>query len=506
MLKKIIGLLKKRNLPKKTDDKKQIEKKQNTVKSKSVPQEKKTDNKKSHPNREKIEQTKPRPKAKPKWSAKDFPVPQVEGEKRFYDFPLPNSLQHAIADLGFKYCTPIQAQILEHTLKGRDAIGKAQTGTGKTAAFLITSIVKIIRRSKEKKRIKGAPHTLIMAPTRELVLQIERDAIGLSKYNNLNIVAVYGGVDYTKQLNKIKGKYIDIMIATPGRLVDYMQKKIVHLEHVEIFVLDEADRMLDMGFMPDIRKIERKTPRKEERQTLFFSATFPDNIRYIADNWTVDPVIVEIDQEHKEAKEINQITYIVSDDEKFKLLYNMLKKNEFSKVIVFCNRKDISRKVYDKLKRYGFSTTLLTGDIDQKRRTNRLENFKTGKVKILVATDVAGRGIHIESISHVINFNLPDDPEDYVHRIGRTGRAGELGTSVSFASEGDSFQIPAIEKYLEHKLELSYPEDDLFEEIPPLPKREKSEQSNHNRGKKRYSGQKKNYSGQRNKRDGKPRK
>ncbi len=503
MLKKILGLIKKRNLPKNTDDKKQIEKKQNNVKSNPVTQSKKTAKKINNHSKPKVRKN---TNEKPKWSTKNVAVPQVEGKVRFYDFPLPNSLQHAISDLGFKYCTPIQAQILEHTLKGRDAVGKAQTGTGKTAAFLITSIVKIIRRSKKNKRIKGAPHTLIMAPTRELVLQIERDAVALSKYNNLNIVAVYGGVDYTKQLNKIKGKYIDIMIATPGRLVDYMQKKIVHLENVEIFVLDEADRMLDMGFMPDIRKIERKTPRKENRQTLFFSATFPDNIRYIADNWTVDPVIVEIDQEHKEAKEINQITYIVSDDEKFTLLYNMLKKKEFSKVIVFCNRKDISRKVYDKLQRYGFSATLLTGDVDQKRRTNRLENFKTGKVKILVATDVAGRGIHIESISHVINFNLPDDPEDYVHRIGRTGRAGELGTSVSFASEGDSFQIPAIEKYLEHKLELSYPEDDLLEEIPPLPKREKSEHPNQNRRKKHYSGQKRNFNKNGNKRQSKPKK
>ena len=491
MLNKIIGFFKKKKLPetKRTDPKeKQI----------PAPAKKNFDrneiaggkplnkvNSKQHT----AKPDKPKP-AKPKWTPKDIPVEEAEGKIRFYDLPIPNSVQHAIADLGFKYCTPIQAEILPHTLKGKDAIGKAQTGTGKTAAFLLTSIVKIIKDSRKSKRAKGSPHTLIMAPTRELVMQIEKDAIGLSKYNRTRIVAVYGGMDYQKQISKIKGKYIDIMIATPGRLMDYMQKKLVHLNEVKVFVLDEADRMLDMGFMPDIKRIERKTPRKENRQTMFFSATFPDNIKYIAENWTVDPVIVSIDSEHKEAKDINQVTYIVSDDEKFPLLYNMLKQKEFTRVMIFCNRKDISRKVYDKLSRYGFSTTLLTGDIDQKRRMKRLENFKEGKVKILVATDVAGRGIHIEGVSHVINYNLPEDPEDYVHRIGRTGRAGEVGTSVSFASEGDSFQIPAIEEFLEHKLELTYPEDELLEAIPPLPKKERSDNSRRTPQKKNY---RKNY-------------
>ncbi len=498
MIKKIIGLFKKKKLPK-TEINTSKEKLQISAK------DKKTDNPEVKKNYDRNESEKgnrnaQHSKPKPKWLPKDNPVEKEEGKIRFYDLPIPNSVQHAIADLGFKYCTPIQAEILLHTLKGKDAIGKAQTGTGKTAAFLLTSIVKIIKLSRNIKRAKGSPHTLIMAPTRELVMQIEKDALSLSKYNRISIVAVYGGMDYQKQISKIKGKYIDIMIATPGRLMDYMQKKLVHLNQVQVFVLDEADRMLDMGFMPDIKKIERKTPRKENRQTMFFSATFPDNIKYIAESWTVDPVIVSIDSEHKEAKDIKQLTYIVSGDEKFPLLYNMLKRKDFTKVMIFCNRKDISRKIYDKLSRYGFSATLLTGDIDQKRRMNRLENFKSGKVKILVATDVAGRGIHIEGVSHVINYNLPEDPEDYVHRIGRTGRAGEIGTSVSFASEDDSFQIPAIEKYLEHKLELSYPDEDLLQEIPPLPKKEFKGKTKRPPQKKNYNkNRKSNYKGSRRK-------
>ncbi len=491
MLNRIIGFFKKKKQPetKPTEQKDKsviLPAKKNIQKSKI-----RSENIRNKPGAKTHSAKQDKPKqVKPKWTPKDLPVEKEEGKIRFYDLPIPNSLQHAIADLGFKYCTPIQAEILPHTLKGKDAIGKAQTGTGKTAAFLLTSLVKIMKDSHKAKRAKGSPHTLIMAPTRELVMQIEKDALALSKYNRTNIVAVYGGMDYQKQISKIKGKYIDIMIATPGRLMDYMQKKLVHLNEVKVFVLDEADRMLDMGFMPDIKKIERKTPRKENRQTMFFSATFPSNIKYIAESWTVDPVIVSIDSDHKEAKDINQVMYIVSDDEKFPLLYNMLKRKDFSKVMIFCNRKDISRKIYDKLSRYGFSTTLLTGDIDQKRRMNRLENFKQGKVKILVATDVAGRGIHIEGVSHVINYNLPEDPEDYVHRIGRTGRAGEIGTSVSFASEGDSFQIPAIEEFLEHKLELTYPDDELLEDIPPLPKRERSENNRRPPQKKNY---RKNY-------------
>ncbi len=425
-------------------------------------------------------------KPKKQWTPKDFPVKKEEGKVRFYDLHLSNGILRAIADLNYKYCTPIQSGILKHTLEGRDAIGRAQTGTGKTAAFLLTAISRLIRRNPNIKRSKGSPRVLVMAPTRELVLQIEKDALQLAKYQNLNIVSIYGGMDYKKQINKVKGKYVDIIIATPGRLLDFMKQKLIRLNKVEILILDEADRMLDMGFMPDIRKIERSTPRKENRQTLFFSATFPDSIKRIAEQWTKNAVVVEIDAEQLEADTITQINYIVSADEKFKLLFNLMEQKNFSKVLLFCNRKDIAKDLHEKLNLRGVSSTLLTGDIDQKKRLKRLENFKQGNIKVLVATDVAGRGIHIENVSHVINYNLPEDPEDYVHRIGRTGRAGLSGTSISFACEDDSFQIPKIEEYLGHKLKLIYPEDDLLKELPAEIKMPKQEDKQYQRKKKNY--------------------
>ena len=406
-----------------------------------------------------------------KWSPKDFPVEEEEGKVRFYDLHLSNGILHAIADLNYKYCTPIQSGIMKHSLSGKDAIGRAQTGTGKTAAFLLTIISSLIKRNPNLKRSKGSPRVLIMAPTRELVLQIEKDAKGLAKYQNLNIVSVYGGMDYKKQINQVKGKYIDIIIATPGRLIDFMKQKLVRLDKVETLILDEADRMLDMGFMPDIRKIERSTPRKENRQTLFFSATFPDSIKHIAQQWTKDAFIVEIEADQLEADNIEQIVYIVSADEKFKLLFNLIERKNFSKVLLFCNRKDIAKKIQHKLDDRDVSSALISGDIDQKKRLSRLDNFKRGNIKILVATDVAGRGIHIDNVSHVINYNLPEDAEDYVHRIGRTGRAGAIGTSISFACEDDSFQIPKIEEYLKHKLDLTYPEEELLVELIPVKKK-----------------------------------
>lgn len=405
-----------------------------------------------------------------KWTLKDFNVEPEEGKVRFHDLHLSNGILHAISDLKYQYCTPIQAGIMPHTLKHKDAIGRAQTGTGKTAAFVITAISKLIKQNPKIRKEKGSPRVLILAPTRELVIQIEKDSRQLAKYHNLNMVAVYGGMDYKKQMHLVKGKYIDIMFATPGRLIDFMKQKLIRLNKVEIFVLDEADRMLDMGFMPDIRKIEKNTPRKENRQTLFFSATFPDSIKRIAQQWTKDAVVMEIEPEKVAADNISQINYLVAADEKFKLLYNLLEKKDAKKVLLFCNRKDIANNLYKNLSHYGVSTTLLSGNIDQKKRLRRLDNFKNGDVRVLVATDVAGRGIHINNVSHVINYNLPEDPEDYVHRIGRTGRAGLSGTSISFACEDDSFQIPKIETFLNHKMDLIYPEDELLVELPPKPK------------------------------------
>ncbi len=478
MFKKIIGLFRKQIVVKapplnsKAKDGVERKKAKNFSKDKKEPKIKNSD----------IPKTK-------KWSPKDFPVPKEEGRVRFYDFKLSNGILHAIADLGFKYCTPIQAGILKHTLEGKDAIGRAQTGTGKTAAFLITAIAKLVKRENKQKKLRANPRVLILAPTRELVLQIEKDALELVKYQPIKVVSVYGGMDYKKQQFNIKGKYIDIMVATPGRLIDFMKQKIVHLDSVELLVLDEADRMLDMGFIPDVKKIERATPMKDKRQTLFFSATFPDSVKRFAFNWTNDAVSVEIEPENIAADTVTQINYIVEADDKFKLFFNLLKKETSTKVLLFCNRKDTAKDLYEKMQQYEISATLLSGDIDQRKRMNRLENFKKGKVKVLVATDVAGRGIHIDSVSHVINYNLPVDPEDYVHRIGRTGRAGAAGISISFACEDDSFNIPNIEEFLNRKLELIYPEDNLLVELPPPIKtiKEIQQKNEPQAGSKKYS-------------------
>jgi ATP-dependent RNA helicase RhlB len=401
-----------------------------------------------------------------KWDRSSFQVPVEDGKKRFHDFNLPDEILHAIADLNFRYCTPIQQEILQAALSGKDATGQAQTGTGKTAAFLITIFNKILLDPKNGVRRPGAPRALILAPTRELVMQIRDDAHSLSKYTNLKIAEAFGGMDYNKQRNRLRRGVVDVLVATPGRLLDFQNKRDVFLGSVEILVIDEADRMLDMGFIPDVRKIVHSTPPKVKRQTLFFSATLNNTVRRLASQWTKDAVNVEITPEKTESESVEQIVYIVSNDEKFSLLYNIITKQKLERVIVFANRRDETKKLEEILTRNGISCKILSGDIDQRVRIKTLNNFKAGEIKVLVATDVAGRGLHVESVSHVINYTLPEDPEDYVHRIGRTGRAGASGISISFASEDDSFQIPAIEKFLGHKLECIHPPDDLVTPIP----------------------------------------
>ena len=402
------------------------------------------------------------------WNPSLFKVPAREGKVRFHDFDLPDPLLHAIFDLGFEYCTPIQAEILPGTLSGKDASGRAQTGTGKTAAFLITVIERLLRHPLPAPSGATAPRVLVLAPTRELVLQITDEARHLARYCALSIVAVFGGMDYEKQRKQLRAGPIDIVVATPGRLLDFQQRRDISLKKIEVMVIDEADRMLDMGFIPDVRKIINSTPPKEKRQTLLFSATLTGAITRLASQWTRDPVEIEIEPEQIAVETVEQIIYIVTAKNKFNLLFNIIERQHLNRVLVFCNRRDEVNRLSEVLTRCGINCAVLSGEIPQRKRIQRLEDFKTGKIRVLVATDVAGRGIHIEGMSHVINFTLPTDPEDYVHRIGRTGRAGNLGTSISFADEGDSFYIPAIEKYIDRRLQCIEPEDEwltLPEEI-----------------------------------------
>ena len=375
---------------------------------------------------------------------------------------------HAIQDLGFTYCTPIQAEILPSTLAGRDAFGRAQTGTGKTAAFLISILTRLLNNPIPEKRKPGTPRVLILAPTRELVVQITEEARQLAKYTGINIFSIFGGMDFKLQKQQLTDRPADIIVATPGRLLDFHQRRLLMLKKVEVLVIDEADRMLDMGFIPDVRKIIYATPKKDARQTMLFSATLTEAITRLAANWTRDPVQVAIEPEQVAVDSVNQIVYIVTSQDKFALLYNIIVQQDLKRVLVFCNRKDTVGELAGRLKKYGLKCEILTGDVPQQKRSRRLEEFKSGLIRVMVVTDVMARGIHIEDMDHVINFNLPHDPEDYVHRIGRTGRAGAAGTSISFADERESFYLPDIEDFMDRPLPCTQPDPDwLNMPIPP---------------------------------------
>jgi ATP-dependent RNA helicase RhlB len=387
-------------------------------------------------------------------SDQDTPVetPRAAAQVKFDTLKLDVTVQKGIDALGFEFCSPIQAQILPHTLGGNDAIGKAQTGTGKTAAFLITIFNDLLSHPIEGERFLGEPRAVIIAPTRELVMQIAEDAQELGRFTGLQTVTMIGGADYQKQLSKVNRAPVDLVVATPGRLIDFMERRDLALDRVEILVLDEADRMLDMGFIPQVKRIVRTTPRKEDRQTLLFSATFTQDVMNLAQQWTFEPVTVEIEPERVATASVDQKVYLVASRDRFSVLMDLLQDAEVESVIIFANRRDQVRRLHEKLRKAGVHCGMLSGEVTQAKRTRTLEQFKSGQCKVLVATDVAGRGIHVEGISHVVNYNLPEDPEDYVHRIGRTGRAGATGVSISFASEDDAFLLPDIEALLGHSL------------------------------------------------------
>jgi len=424
-------------------------------------------------------QFKPLPKQEPKpsaeetpWDASEFTIEPEEGKIRFHDLDLHPRLMRSIHELGWQYATPIQGEILPGTLKGKDMAGRAQTGTGKTAAFLI-SIINHCLNNPLQKQSNGTPRALIIAPTRELAMQIGQDSEGLNKFTGLRTVVLYGGMDYNKQQRELEDDNIDIVVATPGRLLDFASKSVVKLNFTEIMVIDEADRMLDMGFIPDVRRIIYKTPPKEKRQTVLFSATLSDEVMRLAAAWMTDPERIDIDPDLVAVDTVDQKVFIVTDKEKFPLLYNIIKNDNPDRILVFANRRDQTERLSDELERYGIKCEMLSGAVTQKKRMRILEDFKAGKVKVLVATDVAGRGIHVNGISHVVNFNIPENPDDYVHRIGRTGRAGALGKSITFACEMESFELPAIEELLGTELKCSMAPEELLEELPPAPPRKR---------------------------------
>ena len=387
------------------------------------------------------------------------PTTAQEQPDRFQDYALPEPLMHAINDLGFEFCTPIQARALPFSLADYDVTGQAQTGTGKTAAFLIALLTRFWENPLQQPLPKGTPRALVLAPTRELALQIEGDAADLAKYMGASTVSVVGGMDFTKQQERLAAKPVDILVATPGRLIDFLERRHVNLSKVEALVIDEADRMLDMGFIPDVRRIVYQTPHKRQRQTLFFSATFNETVIRLAQSWTIDPEHIVVDPDSVATDTVDQKFWLISAHKRQELLRDFLLVKRPERAIIFANRRDQTHRLVSYLSQKGIQCEGLAGDIPQKKRLSTLNRFKQGNLQYLIATDVAGRGIHVDGVTHVINFELPDDPEDYVHRIGRTGRAGAEGTAISFVSEDDAFNLPALEEYLGNPIKCVQPEE-----------------------------------------------
>ena len=402
------------------------------------------------------------------WDPASFVVPEVEGRKRFQDFDLPSEVLHAIADLGFQYCTEIQALSLQNALDGKNVAGKAQTGSGKTAAFLVAILTRYLRTPEARAAQGGRPRALVLAPTRELVIQICKDADAIGKYCGLRSLAIYGGMDYDRQREEILAAPVDLLVATPGRLLDFCQRRVVDLKGVDTLVIDEADRMLDMGFIPDVSRIMNHLPPKDKRTTMLYSATLTDDVMRLASRWMEAPVKAEVESDHNATDTVRQVVYVIRADDKFKVLFNHIALHPNARAIVFCNRKSTTEDVYESLKCRGVSCEMLSGDVNQNKRLKVLEDFREGAVKIVVATDVAGRGIHVDDVEYVINFDFPYEAEDYVHRIGRTGRAGNTGIAISFADEDESFAIPEIEEYIKEPLKCTIIQDDdpLLKDLP----------------------------------------
>ena len=375
---------------------------------------------------------------------------------KFEEFSLDEKLLQGLDDAGYKECMPVQEQTLKHTLNRKDVGVQSQTGTGKTAAFLIT-VLQLHQSSRDEKR-----NTLIVVPTRELAVQIEQEAQLLSKYLEIKIVSIYGGTGYKKQESLIE-QGADIIIGTPGRLIDFAKSGKLKLNDIGTLIIDEADRMFDMGFIPDLRWMIRRMPERENRLTMLFSATLSSRVKQLAWEYMNDPVEIEIEPDSVTVEEIDQVLYHVSKEEKMKLLLGILKKEKPETAIIFINTKHHAVELSKRLDHNGYKSSCLMGDVPQKKRLSIINRMKSGDIKLLVATDVAARGLHINDLEMVINYDLPEDCENYVHRIGRTARAGKTGKAVSLACEKYVLGLPAIENYIKMKIPVEWADETMFE-------------------------------------------
>ena len=427
-------------------------------------------------------------------------------ETRFSNLELSDSILHGLNDAGFNHCSPIQDKALPLLLRGKDIAGQAQTGTGKTATFLLATFQHLISdnggkdveeittdwdapyieplpatptihevkpdkatpRAKQRTAAKNEsiknPRAIILAPTRELAIQIHKDALLLSKHLDLKLALIYGGTDYQKQLDSLKAN-IDIIIGTPGRIIDFYRQNIFTLDNGQVTVMDEADRLFDLGFIKDIRFLLRRMPAPELRLNMLFSATLSYKVTELAYEHMNNPVLIRIETEEVTSKAIRQSAYCPANEQKIPLLIGLLNHYQPQRSIIFVNTKRCAEQLDDTLNANGYKTAALSGDVPQDKRQQLLNDFQENKITLLIATDVAARGLHIADVSHVINYDLPQDVEDYVHRIGRTARFGASGDAISFICEHYAYSMPDIEDYIGQKIPVKAITADLLADV-----------------------------------------
>lgn len=423
-------------------------------------------------------------------------------DKSFASFNLAEPILNGLKQTGFEFCTPIQAETLPIALEGKDIAGQAQTGTGKTAAFLVAAYQYLLHHPADERRRPNQPRALILAPTRELAIQIHKDAESIGQFTGLKLGLVYGGTGYDQQRQQLTDG-VDVLIGTPGRLIDYFKQHVFDLKAIQALVLDEADRMFDLGFIKDIRYLIRRCPEPTKRLGLLFSATLSYRVQELAYEHMNNPQKVAIESEKRTAEKIDERVYYPANNEKIPLLLGLFKQENPARSIIFINTKRAAENIYAWLEGNDYPSALLSGDIPQKKRQTLLKRFQDGEFNILVATDVAARGLHIPEVSHVFNFDLPQQAEDYVHRVGRTGRAGASGHAISFACEDYAHFLTEIEEYIGHSIPRESVTSELLIEPRPMAKIERHRPPRHKSSGKR-PGQNRNRRPQHNKPHKKP--
>ncbi len=391
---------------------------------------------------------------------------------RFCNLELSDSILRGLKDASFDYCTPIQQKALPLSLRGMDVAGQAQTGTGKTAAFLLATFQYLLNDTENAETKEPTtrpkhninPRAIILAPTRELAIQIHKDAVQLGKYLDLKLALIYGGTDYQKQQESLKAN-VDIIIGTPGRIIDFYRQNTFTLDNVKVTVMDEADRMFDLGFIKDIRFLLRRMPPPDQRLNMLFSATLSYKVTELAYEHMNNPVLIRIETEEVTSKDIQQSAFCPSNEQKIPLLIGILNQHKPQRSIIFVNTKKCAERLDDILNANGYKTAALSGDVPQDKRQRLLADFQENKITLLIATDVAARGLHIADVSHVFNYDLPQDAEDYVHRIGRTARFGASGVAISFICEQYAYSMPDIEDYIDQKIPVLAITEDLLADI-----------------------------------------